>query len=301
MADINKYHQYLDGDSSSEELEPEVLAFLEKAAELEVPAGRKTKDDIWNAIETATEAPGEPKKTLQLWPVLSGLAAAMVLFFIGVNVFKSSDPETISKPVAIVTTIGEFEEVTLPDGSQVGMNANSTLTYSSEWNRTLHLEGEAFFKVTKGSKFTVNTAGGTVQVLGTSFNVFARDKDLIVACKTGKVKVEVAEKSFTQVITPGETIRSHKDTIRKTQVEPLMIGKWQKGEFYYEDRPVIEVLDEIQRQYQVTIKTDSLEDKLFSGYFISTDGLDMALSMVCEPLNLSYNIIDGKDVVVTSN
>ncbi|MDW3193211.1 MAG: FecR domain-containing protein [Cytophagales bacterium] len=301
MADIDKYHQYFNGDSSPEDLEPEVLAFLEKASELQVPESRRTKDDIWNAIDEATDTTEEEKKTIKLWPLLSGLAAAVVLFFIGLNVFKSGDPEVISTPVEIATTIGEFEEVTLPDGSQVSLNANSTLSYGSEWNRTLTLEGEAFFEVTKGSEFTVNTAGGTVEVLGTSFNVFARDKDLVVACKTGKVKVEVAEKSFEQVITPGETIESHKDTIRKTKIEPLMIGKWQTGEFYFEDRPVMEVLDEIQRQYKVTIKTDSLEGKLFSGYFISSDGLDMALSMVCEPLNLSYNIIDGKDVVVTSN
>jgi transmembrane sensor len=301
MADIDKYHQYLNGDASPEDLEPEVLSFLEKASELHVPEGSRTKDDIWNAIDAATEPDEEEKKTFKLWPALSGLAAAVVLFFIGLNVFQSDDPGIIVSPVVFTTTIGEFEEVTLPDGSTVSLNANSTLSYAGEWDRTLSLEGEAFFEVTKGSKFTVNTAGGNVEVLGTSFNVFAREKELIVACKTGKVKVAVAEKSFEEVITPGETVSSKKDTIQKLKIEPLMIGKWQTGEFYFENRPVIEVLDEIKRQYKVTIKTDSLEDKLFSGYFISTDGLDMALSMVCEPLNLSYNIIDGKDVVVTSN
>lgn len=301
MADIDKYHQYLDGDSSPEDLEPEVLAFLEKASELQVPEGRKTKDDIWNAIDAATDSPEETIKTIKLWPVLSGLAAAAVLFFIGLNVFESGNTEIQSTPIAIATAIGEFEEITLPDGSQVSLNANSTLSYSEDWDRTLSLDGEAFFEVTKGSKFTVNTAGGSVEVLGTSFNVFARDKDLVVACKTGKVKVQVEEKAYTEVITPGETISSLKDTVKKTTIEPLMIGKWQTGEFYFDNRPVHEVLNEIQRQYKVTIKTDSLEDKMFSGYFISTAGLDMALSMVCEPLNLSYNIIDGKDVVVTSN
>lgn len=301
MADIDKYHQYFNGESSPEDLEPEVLAFLEKASELQVPEGRKTKDDIWDAIDAATEIDEEAEKTIKLWPVLGGLVAATVLFFIGLNVFKTGDPQVLSAPVEIATTIGEFEQVSLPDGTKVSLNANSKLSYSGEWNRTLSLEGEAFFEVTKGSKFTVNTTGGTVQVLGTSFNVFARDTDLVVACKTGKVKVEVADKSYSQVITPGETVSSMKDTVKMTKIEPLMIGKWQSGEFYFENRPVTEVLNEIQRQYQVTITTDSLEDKLFSGYFISTAGLDMALSMVCEPLNLSYDIVDGKDVVVTSN
>ncbi len=301
MADIDKYHQYLDGESSPEDMEPEVLAFLKKASELQVPEGRKSKDDIWNAIDAATDTSHDQKKTIKLWPILGSLAAAMVLFFIGLSVFKGDTSEINPTPVEIATTIGENQKITLPDGSQVSLNANSRITYDEDWNRTLSLEGEAFFEVTEGSKFTVNTAGGTVEVLGTSFNVFARDQDLVVACKTGKVKVDVARKSYTEVITPGETISSMKDTVKKLKIEPLMIGKWQTGEFYFENRPVTEVLNEIQRQYQVTIQTDSLDDKLFSGYFINTDGLDMALSMVCEPLNLSYNIIDGKDVVVTSN
>lgn len=301
MADLDKYHQYLNGDASPEDLEPEVLAFLDKASELQFPEWKKTKDDIWNAIDAATETVEQEKKTFKLWPLLGGLAAAVVLFFVGLSVFKGNDPQLVTNPVEIATTIGEFEQVTLPDGSQVSLNSNSTLSYSVDWNRTLTLEGEAFFEVTKGSKFTVNTTGGTVEVLGTSFNVFAREKDLVVACKTGKVKVEVAEKKYAKVITPGETVLSKRDTIKMLKIEPLMIGKWQTGEFYFENRPVIEVLDEIQRQFQVTIKTDSLEDKVFSGYFINTASLDVVLSMVCEPLNLSYNIVDGKDVVVTSN
>lgn len=301
MADQEKYHQYLNEGGSPEGLDPEVLAFLEKAADLKVPEGDRGKDEIWNKIDAATSTPEKPGKSIKLWPLLAGLAAAVALFFIGTTVFRTDTPEIAAAPVEISTDTGEFEQVTLPDGSQVSLNARSTLQYNEPWNRTLTLEGEAFFEVTEGSTFTVNTAGGTVAVLGTSFNVFARKKALVVACKTGKVQVEVAAKDYTQIITPGETVSSKKDTLKLLTIAPQLIGKWQTGEFYFEDRPVTEVLAEIQRQYQVTIRADSLEDKLFSGYFINSAGLDMALAMVCEPLNLSYNIVDGKDVVVTSN
>lgn len=301
MADIDKYHQYLNGDLPSDDMEPEVKAFLDKASELHVPKGNRTMDDIWTAIDEATEEEGDTKsKTIKLWPLIGGLAAAVALFFIGTQAFQNNDPTVPVPSKEIATTIGEFQNVTLPDGTQVTLNANSKLTYPQEWKRELELEGEAFFEVTKGSKFTVTTSGGTVEVLGTSFNVFARDTDLIVSCKTGKVKVDVKEKEFSRVITPGETISSQKDTVKVLQIEPVLIGKWQSGEFYFESRPVLEVLEEIQRQYNVTITADSLEDKLFSGYF-STATLDLALEMVCGPLNLSYDIINEKDVVVTSN
>jgi ferric-dicitrate binding protein FerR (iron transport regulator) len=62
----------------------------------------------------------------------------------------------------------------LPDGSKVLLNSKSTITYNkNNWNtnRTLNLDGEAFFDVEKGSTFTVKTTHGHVKVLGTEFNV----------------------------------------------------------------------------------------------------------------------------------
>ena len=79
MADIDKYHQYFNGDSSPEDLEPEVLAFLEKASELQVPESRRTKDDIWNAIDEATETPEEEKKTIKRVLTLSRIASNLEL------------------------------------------------------------------------------------------------------------------------------------------------------------------------------------------------------------------------------
>ncbi|MCB4800365.1 FecR family protein, partial [Neotamlana laminarinivorans] len=70
------------------------------------------------------------------------------------------------------TQIAQTETFKLPDESEVILNAQSKLSFSKkEWetNRNLKLQGEAFFKVTKGEKFTVNTKAGSIQVLGTQF------------------------------------------------------------------------------------------------------------------------------------
>ena len=72
------------------------------------------------------------------------------------------------------TAFGEQKIIELPDGSQVTMNSKSLIEFnpdSWESNRILKLSGEAYFKVKKGSQFTVNTDNGNVIVLGTEFNV----------------------------------------------------------------------------------------------------------------------------------
>ena len=297
-----KYHQYLNGESDSKGLDQEIAAFLEKVASTKVPEGTRSKAAIWEAIDSATEEEILPKKkeeakTRKLWPLVIGIAASIALFLFFSPFFKLQDP---IKTLAFESGIGEIKEVVLPDGSKATLNANSTISYSADWDRKLELAGEAFFEVVKGETFTVYTSSGQVEVLGTSFNVFSREHELIVACKTGKVKVTIPESQYAQVITPGETIVKAKDGIEQTPLTPDLIGKWQMGEFYFDKRPIGEVLKEIQRQYDVSIRADNLEDKLFSGYF-SNESLDFALTVVCEPLNLSYKKINDKEIVITQN
>ena len=81
------------------------------------------------------------------------------------------------------------------------LNSKSTITFNKHnWdtNRTLELNGEAFFDVEKGNTFTVKTSQGNVSVLGTEFNVNASVDFFRVSCYEGKVKVS---EMLTTVIT----------------------------------------------------------------------------------------------------
>lgn len=97
-----------------------------------------------------------------------------------------------NSPTSISTGTGEIAVYGLPDNSEVRLNAESKIKYyPRKWdgNRSLSLEGEAFFEVEKGQKFEVQTSQGIVQVLGTKFNVKNRPGFFEVTCYEGSVRV----------------------------------------------------------------------------------------------------------------
>lgn len=91
-----------------------------------------------------------------------------------------------------IKTDENYEAAVLPDGSEVYVNRNSTISYKKSFDpRTLYLDGEAFFTVKSGeSPFTVATEHGTVKVLGTEFNVKTTSDQIAVDVKKGLVKLE---------------------------------------------------------------------------------------------------------------
>ena len=91
-----------------------------------------------------------------------------------------------------VHTEGNYEAVVLPDGSQVYLNHHSSISYHKDFNpRTINLSGEAFFTVIHNeSIFTVATANGDIEVLGTEFNVKTTSNQVAVDVKNGLVELK---------------------------------------------------------------------------------------------------------------
>lgn len=93
-----------------------------------------------------------------------------------------------------VETKENYESIELPDGSQVYLNYNSTVTYDEEFiPRTIHMTGEVFFDVVHDeSPFTVITEQGDIKVLGTEFNVKTTAKQIEVDVKKGLVELNTS-------------------------------------------------------------------------------------------------------------
>ena len=193
MSDFDKYNDLLNHNSDEEK--DEFARFLKKSSDAKVPS-KQSKEDIWSRIEK--EIDEDPaKKTVPLWTYI-GIAASILLVATFIF-YPKSDPQIITTS----TVLAESRVIELPDGSTASLNANTTISYSEDWNRELTLKGEAFFEVTEGEKFLVKTSIGDVEVLGTSFNVFVRDSVFEVACKTGKVGVSIPTKEYNQPLAPG--------------------------------------------------------------------------------------------------
>jgi transmembrane sensor len=191
----------------------------------------------------------------------------------------------------ISTRLAEHQITYLPDSTQITLNAATTVRYQARrWkqNREVALEGEAFFDVRKGSSFTVKTRLGDVTVLGTRFNVRLRAGRFEVTCYEGKVSVRAGQEE--QVLEPGM-----KFLIKNNQafIESGEVGQgpsWLNQESAFESAPLGEVLEELERQYGISVSTRNVDTtKLFSGRF-SHEDLNVALESIAFPMHLTFKI-----------
>ncbi len=294
MKDLEEYNDFLNHDGDAPEGD-QLAKFLQESAKAEIPAGRG-KQAIWDSIaaeleDTSDEEP--PVKKLNPW-VLGGIAASVLLLVVFVLGLQSSET---NQTVHIVAESGADLVHELPDGSIARLNASTSILYDEDWDRFLTLSGEAFFEVTKGSTFTVKTRFGSVEVLGTSFNVYARDSVFEVSCKTGKVKVSIPEQQVERELVPGEKLAARVDTVFKTSLRLEEIGTWTTGEFYFSNRPLREVLDEIERQYKTTIDIRNGDSLRFTGYFFREADLASTLDLICLPLGLQFEKQEERYVI----
>lgn len=199
--------------------------------------------------------------------------------------------------VNVNTQIGETSTVVLPDNSQVTLNALSELNFKEKkWNdnRSLNLNGEAFFKVAKGKKFDVITSSGTITVMGTEFNVKNRNNYFEVQCFEGVVKVQ--SDTIIKKLLAGNTFRIYNNQFSQTDINDNL-PNWLDNKSSFENIKFKDVIAELKRQYNVTIITENVHlNRLFTGAF-AHDNLENALLSITEPMNLLYKF-NTKDSVL---
>ena len=229
------------------------------------------------------------KKVRKLIPNWIYAAAASIVLLLSTVYFLTNSNEIHT------TSFGEQLAVVLPDGSEVLLNSKSSISYKkSDWfngDRILELKGEGFFKVKKGSKFSVHSENGSVSVLGTQFNVRTTPSYFEVLCYEGKVAVKNEEE--TTILTKGLSFRKiARNTSEKgnfTQTKP----SWLAGESNFDNTPLKFVLKELEKQYQIKITSSEVDlNMLFTGAFTNKN-LNLALQTICTPLSIQFKIIEN--------
>lgn len=256
---------------------------VENAAHFQKPQFREEKN--WNLLKERMQRSRSGKGRLLRLPVLLKVAAIFVLLFAsGLFIYLNS-------PESIITGSGQVSSLDLPDKSQVRLNAESEVKYyPRKWkkNRIIHLDGEAYFEVEKGSKFTVQTSKGTVQVLGTNFNIIDRPGIFEVICFEGSVKV--IHSGHESVLLENESYKVIEGNIQPDTRVVEEIPGWINKESSFRAVPLKFVLAEIERQYGLEIVADNINgEQLFSGS-LSHSNLENALKSITIPLGLSYSI-----------
>ncbi|UKM64689.2 FecR family protein [Flavobacteriaceae bacterium GSB9] len=244
-----------------------------------------------NKYETSKDTSTKIKWLKPLFKV-----AAVLLIAFGVYFYFFSSGKTIVK-----TLVAEKINIELPDDSQVVLNALSQIEFNKKhWktNREIKLNGEAFFKVEKGSQFKVVTQDGVVSVLGTQFNVKQRDNYFEVTCYEGSVKV--SSRIISQVLASGEAFQMQDNKILNLETT-LKTPQWVDKISSFKDVPFTVVIEELKRQYDIEVSLEDINAKRkFTGGF-KHDNLNEALISITKPMGLKYKISSSNEVVIHAN
>ena len=202
----------------------------------------------------------------------------------------------------IQTPAGEHMVFALPDGSEVKLNASSSLTYYPWWyrfSREINFEGEAFFTVKKGRPFSVNSETGTTEVLGTSFNIYTRSKRYEVQCITGKVKViSPTQNEVVLVSDYSASIASDGQILVKKNPKSHASIDWTNNKFSFTSVPLYTVFQEVERQYNVTIQTGISAELIYTGHFQGQREVEEVLELLCKPFGLHFEKISERKYLV---
>ena len=231
-------------------------------------------------------------KVIPLYKKWMFRAAAIFVLVLGITfVMKSFLPETHT------ANFGEKTTFSLPDNSEVVLNSGSEIHYKKwNWdnNRHLELKGEAYFRVAKGRRFEVQTNLGKVAVLGTQFNVKARKNRFDVVCYEGRVKVNYANTQI--LLTHGQSV-SFENGKQFSAVVNLSKPEWMDNQIAFYSENIKSLLDEVQRQYNITIELNAKDTtSLFTGK-LPTQDLDIALQIISTTCHLKAKKVSKNKII----
>ncbi|WP_210519250.1 FecR family protein [Hymenobacter terricola] len=208
--------------------------------------------------------------------VLTGTLAVLLLL-VGLGWWQLHRPAApAGKAARFATRHGQQRRLTLPDGSVVVLNGNSTLTTAAQWTpaspREVWLTGEGYFQVTHlappavmdiagapaNVKFVVHAGGLNVAVLGTEFNVNSRPGSTKVVLSSGKVAVE-RQALLTRenlLMQPGDLVETSavQPGLTRRHVRPALYSDWTQGRLKFDQTPMRDVVQLLRDSYGLQVE-----------------------------------------------
>lgn len=295
--------KWLDGQVSEQEVKslfPDIdLDNLKRTLDMQEGYEISATDPVtqWDIFESnlpSKEKDSYARNPLK-WILLTTLIilCAFSLFFL----FKNS--KTVVKADS-----NEFLNYAFEDGSTIKLWPGSSISFDQDNyldNRLINLEGEGFFDVEKGNSFRVKTDAAEIEVLGTSFNVWAADKkNTDIQCYTGRVRV-TDKSNKSAILTAGKKIRVSENHLDKMVDFDLENHKNNATLKFYDKAKINWVLSDLENLYDVKFDiAKELKNRRFSGA-ISAVELNKALSYLCETMQWAYEIEMQKILITDKN
>lgn len=183
---------------------------------------------------------------------------------------------------------GKLYTLTLSDGTEVWLNADSRLQFPSRFvgkERVVRLYGEAYFKVARNADcpFIVEAGGLRTKVLGTEFNMRAYGHEAPkVALIHGSVQVDNA-KGKSVVLSPGQAVTDVEGSMSVEKVDTEYYTQWKEGMFYFEQASLVDIMREIGRWYNIGIEIADKELAAYTLHFVASH--DDTIEQIVDDLN----------------
>lgn len=275
-------------------------------------------NEIWHNIPNSTTNPayrslGEVKAKLEMAParkktvalnrMAAKVAAVLIPAMLAVGAYFTYDGTGHPQWLRMDVPYGQTGHYILADGSNVWLNAGSTLIYPETFRgrlREVKLTGEGFFDVAanKRKPFVVHTAHMRTEVVGTSFNVSCYDnvEHESVTVLTGQVNVTTSDDK-THALTPDRHL-THWRVDGMTDVENVDASSmicWREDGLIFENNTFEDMLCALQRKYRIRVMADPaiFTDTAFRIWFVNGEPLEYIMEVIHRLAGLPYTFEDG--------
>ncbi|RKU67990.1 FecR family protein [Parabacteroides sp. AF17-3] len=305
-------YKFFEGNASFEE-EAAVKQWMEESAEnrLAFLKERKLFDAMLLLGNEEIIKNGKKRFSINLSSLRTELIkiAAVVAITLGGSYFyyQSSLEKELMAMQTITVPAGQRINITLVDGTNVWLNARTSLSYPVKFgknNRQVVLDGEAYFDVTKDKSkpFIVQTNNYNVEVLGTQFdvNAYSETGEFETTLMSGSVKVASASDS-TQKITlkPNNKVFLQDGKLHVTAVDDYNPYRWKEGLICFKNETFTSIMKDFEKYYGLTIqvKNKNVFKYVYTGKFRQTDGIDYALRVLQKDIKFTYQRDDENQII----
>lgn len=304
-AAIEKWETYI---ALHPEIQKTVAAAVELYYNINTSEAETDKATQLNRLQQAVKATAPVRVRRIRWQSYAWRAAAAVLFLAGLTLlWKKRQPNTT--PVTFLVYSSEWGQrkmLTLPDGSAVLLNANTTVRIPSDYgNKHRHVElvkGAALFDVTGNTDdpFVVTSKQIQTTVLGTSFLVksYPYEPQSTVSLLSGKVRVsENSGKASAITLAPGEQAQWNETAqkMSRQSFDTIAVHTWKAGKLVFNNASASEVVTQLENWYGIPfeIKGNLSNAKRFSGAF-DNDKLEKVLNIFSFTAGCNFQIQPDK-------
>ncbi|MDR2283912.1 MAG: FecR domain-containing protein [Sphingobacterium sp.] len=283
----------------------------------------QNQNNLADAVKGTTIDAGQATLTLADGSVvaLANLKQGTIALENGVQIEKAEDGSIVYSVKdngtsylannTISTPRGAQHQITLPDGSRVWLNAQSSLTYPIRFKaeeRRVKMTGEVYFEIAKLQKqdksgrvpFFVETANQEIQVLGTEFNVNAYTDEPAIRTTLieGSVRIAANNGVDNVLLKPGQQALLTEGFIVKTCAVQQEIA-WKNGDFVFQGESLDNILRQLSRWYDVEIQCPShLGNLRFNGMVARSKPLSTVIEIIQSTNKVNIKL-EGRRLIVT--